>query len=108
MSSTACGVTLPLVTLGPEPLTRVLPISWTPAVLNTINTSYTPIVVVIVLGLTTLYKVALPRSPPWPWLLPGALATLIALLLFAFLIGFAVVLGAQLDNAIHETWPVSR
>ncbi|MBO0876865.1 MAG: YihY/virulence factor BrkB family protein, partial [Pseudonocardia sp.] len=30
----------------------------------------------------------------------------IAFLLFAFLIGFAVVLGAQLNNAIQEIWPV--
>jgi membrane protein len=36
----------------------------------------------------------------------GALATPIAFLLFAFLIGFAVVLGAQLNNAIQETYPI--
>jgi membrane protein len=36
----------------------------------------------------------------------GALATPIAFLLFAFLIGFAIVLGAQLNNAIQETWPI--
>jgi membrane protein len=115
----------------------VLPDSWTPAVLGLINIFYYPaVVVVIVAGLTTLYKVALPRSLPWHRLLPGAvlamlvftvsaiglriyiaaisstgytygaLATPIAFLLFAFLIGFAVVLGAQLNNAIQELWPV--
>lgn len=130
-------VTFPLVTLGPELLGKVLPGSWTPTILNLINVYYTPtVVVVVVLGLTTLYKVALPRSLPWRRLLPGALlamavfaisatglrfyiatisetgftygalATPVALLLFAFLIGFAVVLGAQLNNAIQETWPV--
>ncbi|MBO0875145.1 MAG: YihY/virulence factor BrkB family protein [Pseudonocardia sp.] len=130
-------VTLPLVTLGPELLGKILPSSWTPTVLNLINMFYTPaVVVVIVLGLTTLYKAALPRSLPWLRLLPGALlamlvfaisatglriyistitrtgytygalATPIAFLLFAFLIGFAVVLGAQLNNAIQEIWPV--
>lgn len=131
-------VTLPLLTLGPDLLGRVLPTSWTPTVLNLINTFYYPaVVVVLVLGLTTLYKAALPLSLPLWRLLPGAilamlvflvsttglriyiaalsntgytygaLATPIALLLFAFLIGFAVVLGAQLNNAIQEVWPVS-
>jgi membrane protein len=130
-------ITLPLLTLGPELLKRILPSSWAPAVLSLINTFYYPVVVVvIVLGLTTLYKVSLPRSLPWRRLLPGAvlamlvfaisalglriyiaaitstgytygaLATPIAFLLFAFLIGFAVVLGAQLNNAIQEIWPV--
>lgn len=130
-------VTLPLVTLGPELLGKILPSSWTPTALNLINVFYTPaVVLVIVLGLTTLYKAALPRSLPWIRLLPGALlamlvfaisatgmrlyistitrtgytygalATPIAFLLFAFLIGFAVVLGAQLNNAIQEIWPV--
>ncbi|HEY1974447.1 MAG TPA: YihY/virulence factor BrkB family protein [Pseudonocardia sp.] len=129
-------VTLPLIALGPVLMDRVLPQSWTPWLLNMINTFYYPVVVVvIVLGLTTLYKAALPRSLPWRRLLPGAvlamlvfvvsatglriyiatishtgytygaLATPIAFLLFAFLIGFAVVLGAELNNAIQEIWP---
>jgi membrane protein len=130
-------ITLPLVALGPELLGKVLPSTWTPWILNTINTFYYPVVVlVIVAALTTLYKAALPRSLPWRRLLPGAvlamlvflvsttglriyiaaithtgytygaLATPIAFLLFAFFIGFAVVLGAQLNNAIQELWPV--
>jgi membrane protein len=130
-------VTFPLLALGPALLHRVLPGSWAPAVLNAINVFYFPVVVLlIVLGLTTLYKAALPLSLPFRRLLPGAalamlvfavsafglrvyigaitstgytygaLATPIAFLLFAFLIGFAVVLGAQLNNAIQETWPV--
>ena len=85
--------------------------------------------------LTTLYKIAVPRVGPWYRLLPGAvlamvvflatatglriyiswvtstgytygaLATPIAFLLFAFLIGFAIILGAYLNNAIEEIWP---
>ncbi|HEY2207542.1 MAG TPA: YhjD/YihY/BrkB family envelope integrity protein [Pseudonocardia sp.] len=132
-------VTFPLLAIGPELLNAVLPGSWTPALLGSINTFYYPVVVVvIVLGLTTLYKLALPRSLPFLRLLPGAvlamvvfavsafglriyiaaitstgytygaLATPIAFLLFAFLIGFAVVLGAQLNNAIQEVWPVEH
>jgi membrane protein len=85
--------------------------------------------------LTTLYKIAVPRVGPWYRLLPGAvlamvvflatatglriyiawvtstgytygaLATPIAFLLFAFLIGFAIILGAYLNHAIEEIWP---
>lgn len=129
--------TLPLLTLGPVLMDKVLPESWGSALLYVINAFYYPVVlVIIVLALTTLYKAALPRSLPWRRLLPGAvlamavfwvsatglrayiaaitsvgytygaLATPIAFLLFAFLIGFAIVLGAQLNNAIQETWPV--
>jgi membrane protein len=35
----------------------------------------------------------------------GALATPIAFLLFAFLAGFAVMIGAELNAAIQEEWP---
>ncbi len=130
-------LTFPLLALGPTLLGKILPGSWTPAVLDTINALYYPVVgIVTVLLLATLYKAALPRSLPWRRLLPGALlgllvfvisatglriyistitrtgytygalATPIAFLLFAFLIGFAVVLGAQLNNAIQEIWPI--
>ena len=36
----------------------------------------------------------------------GALATPVAFLLFAFLLGLSIVLGAQLNNAVQEVWPV--
>jgi membrane protein len=129
-------VTLPLLALGPDLLPRVLPESWRPAATQIIDAFYYPgIGLLIVVALTTLYKVALPRSLPWHRLVPGALlamvvflvsatglrlyiagitstgftygalATPIAFLLFAFLIGFAIVLGAQLNNAIEELWP---
>ncbi len=88
-----------------------------------------------VLVLTCLYKVALPHSLPWRRLAPGALlamvvfiaaatglrfyiavltstgytygalATPIAFLLFAFLLGLSIVLGAHLNNAIETVWP---
>ncbi|HET8642744.1 MAG TPA: YihY/virulence factor BrkB family protein [Pseudonocardiaceae bacterium] len=96
---------------------------------------YPGIGLLLVLALATLYKVALPRKLPWHRGLPGAmlamivflltssglrlyigwvtstgftygaLATPIALLLFTFFIGFAIVIGAQLNNAIEEMWP---
>ena len=89
----------------------------------------------LVLVLTALYKVALPHSLPWRRLLPGALlamvvfiasatglrvyiavltstgytygalATPIAFLLFGFLLGLSIVLGAHLNNAVEEVWP---
>ena len=34
----------------------------------------------------------------------GALATLIAFLLFAFFLGFAIMIGAELNAAIDEEW----
>ncbi|MBV8967306.1 MAG: YihY/virulence factor BrkB family protein, partial [Mycobacteriaceae bacterium] len=37
----------------------------------------------------------------------GALATPIAFLLFAFFLGFAVVIGAELNNAIQEEFPAA-
>lgn len=89
----------------------------------------------LVLALATLYKVSLARKLPWHRGLPGALlamviflvssyglrvyiswitstgytygalATPIAFLLFAFFIGFAILMGAQFNNAIQEMWP---
>lgn len=91
--------------------------------------------VLLVIGLATLYKVTLPRKHPWHRGLPGALlamvvflvssdllrsyiswvtstgytygalATPIAFLLFSFFLGFAIVLGAQFNNATLEMWP---
>ncbi|RCW43995.1 membrane protein [Halopolyspora algeriensis] len=93
---------------------------------------------VLVLALATVYKVSLPRKLPWHRGLPGALlamlvflcssvilrlyitwvtgtgytygalATPIAFLLFAFFIGFAIIIGAYFNNAIQEVWPAGR
>ncbi|MGZ4521502.1 MAG: YihY/virulence factor BrkB family protein, partial [Mycobacteriaceae bacterium] len=90
---------------------------------------------IVLVGLTTLYKFALPRPLPWHRLVAGALfaevffiiaaailrvyfrwvtstgytygalATPIAYLLFAFFIGLAVVIGAEFNAAIQEFWP---
>ncbi len=96
---------------------------------------YPTLGVLALLAVTTLYKLALPRKLPWHRGVPGAvlavvvfmlassllrlyiswitttgytygaLATPIALLLFTFFIGFAVVLGAHFNAAIQEIWP---
>jgi membrane protein len=90
---------------------------------------------IFALVLSLLYKFALPQRLPWHRLLPGtllamvvfitsatglriyiavltstgytygALATPIAFLLFAFLLGLSIVLGAHLNNAIESVWP---
>jgi membrane protein len=128
--------TLPLVALGPDLLIQLAPAAWESTVAIWVDRFYYPAVgLLLVLALTTLYKVALPRKLPWHRGLPGALlamlcflvtsaglrwyiawvtgtgytygalATPIAFLLFTFFIGFAIILGAQLNHAIEEMWP---
>ncbi|RBY90868.1 YihY/virulence factor BrkB family protein [Blastococcus sp. TF02A-26] len=89
----------------------------------------------LVLGLTSFYHVILPRRLPWRRHLPGtllaiaffsvaatllrvyiadilvtalpygALATPIAVLLFCFFFGMAILLGAELNATVQERWP---
>jgi membrane protein len=96
---------------------------------------YPTLGVLALLAVTSLYKLALPRKLPWHRGMPGAilavavfmlsssllrlyiswitttgytygaLATPIALLLFTFFIGIAIVLGAHFNAAIQEMWP---
>jgi membrane protein len=96
---------------------------------------YPGIAVLLVVALATLYKVSLPNKLPWHRLMPGAvlamavfllssiglrlyiqwitttgytygaLATPIAFLLFAYLIGLAITLGAYFNSALQEMWP---
>ena len=122
----------PLLTLGPRKIGEYIPESWD-AVLRF---GYYPMLVVgLILAVTVLYRVSLPRPLPthrlvWGALLAtavfvvataglrvyltsitrtgytyGALATPIAFLLFAFFLGFAIMIGAELNAAIEEEWP---
>ncbi|MBM7461243.1 YihY/virulence factor BrkB family protein [Rhodococcus coprophilus] len=128
--------TLPLVALGPTIIGRLLPDSWYTLGSSLVDTFYYPGVgLLLLLGLTTLYKVALPKSLPWHRLLGGALvagaffmassvglrwyltvitstgytygalAAPIAFLLFTFFLGFAIVLGAEFNATVQEFWP---
>ncbi len=128
---------LPLLALGPERVLPVLPASWQRGAGTAFDTLYHPVLgVVLLLVLTTLYRVALPLKPPWYRGLPGAmlaalvflagstglrlyldwitgsgytygaLAAPIAFLLATFFIAFAIILGAQLNAAIQALWPV--
>jgi membrane protein len=127
---------LPILVLGPDLLPKVFPPSWRDSVAHLIGTFYYPVVaVLLVIALCTLYKVALPRKPPWHRGLPGAvlamvvfllasiglrvyliaigrtgytygaLAAPIAFLLLVFFIGLAIVIGAHFNSAIQEIWP---
>lgn len=90
---------------------------------------------ILIGALVLLYRFALPHPLPWLRLVPGAflagvffwlasyvlrayltalaqvgytygaLATPIAFLLFGFFLGFAIMVGAELNAAIQELWP---
>lgn len=123
--------TLPVVALGPDLLRQVVPVAG-----PVVDAFYYPGAgLLMVLVLTTMYRLALPHTLPWLRLVPGAvlamvvfiasatglrvyiavltstgytygaLATPIAFLLFAFLLGLSVVLGAHLNNAVEQSWP---
>jgi len=127
---------LPVIAIGPSWLPTLFPAEIQDEVTGLIHGFYYPATgMLIVLALTTLYKVALPRKPPWHRGLPGALVAMvvffcssfglrvyftwitttgytygtlaapIAYLLFAFFIGMAVIIGAQFNSATQEMWP---
>jgi len=128
-------VALPIAALGSR-LLPLLPDAVEPFATELYGTFYYPVIGgVLVLALTTLYRIALPFKPPWWRGLPGAflaavvflagvtgvrlyldwitstgytygaLAAPIAFLLAAFLIALAIVLGAHLNAAIQVEWP---
>ncbi|BCK54727.1 YihY/virulence factor BrkB family protein [Nocardia wallacei] len=127
---------LPLVALGPALIGRALPEGWREPGLRLLDSFYYPGTgLLLIVGLTTLYKLALHRSLPWhrlfwgavvagvffmaasdglrrylAWVTRtgisyGALATPIAFLLFTFFLGFAVILGAEFNATVQEFWP---
>jgi membrane protein len=123
--------TLPIVALGPDVLRQVVPIAG--PVID--GFYYPGAGLLMVLVLTAMYRLALPHTLPWRRLVPGAvlamlvfiasatglrvyiavltstgytygaLATPIAFLLFAFLLGLSIVLGAHLNHAVEQAWP---
>ncbi|MFI6866721.1 YihY/virulence factor BrkB family protein [Nocardia sp. NPDC050406] len=132
----AAVLILPLVALGPSIVGRALPDGWREPGLRLIDSFYYPgTALLLIVGLTTLYKLALHRTLPWhrlfggalvagvffmaaseglrrylSWITRtgisyGALATPIAFLLFTFFLGFAVILGAEFNASVQEFWP---
>lgn len=129
-------VFLPIIALSPDRLLPLLPDSWEPAAGVVLGSLYYPFIgLVLVLALTTFYKIALPLKPPWYRGLPGALlaavvflvgvtglrlyldwitgtgytygalAAPIAFLLGTFFIALAIILGAHLNAALQDLWP---
>ncbi|WP_369797470.1 YihY/virulence factor BrkB family protein [Nocardia sp. CNY236] len=127
---------LPLVALGPTLLGQALPAGWRATGLRLLDFCYYPGVgLLLIVGLTTLYKLALHAPLPWRRLFGGALvagvffmtasellrryltwisrtgvtygalSTPIAFLLFAFFLGFAVILGAEFNAVVQQIWP---
>ena len=125
-------VTAPLIALGPRKIAENIPASWD----NVLAFGYYPVLFLgLVVAMTFLYRVSLPKPLPshrlvigsvlatvvfliatfglrvyLTWITStgytyGALATPIAFLLFAFFLGFAIMLGAELNAAIEEEWP---
>ena len=122
----------PLLALGPRKIAEYIPPDWQ----NALRYGYYPMLaIVLVIVVTVLYRVSLPKPLPthrlvWGALLAtafflvataalrvylryitqtgytyGALAAPIAFLLFAFFLGFAIMIGAELNAAIEEEWP---
>ena len=121
-----------VIATGPMKIAQHIPETWS----NAMKYGYWPVLLLgIVLAVTVLYRVSLPKPLPTHRLLfgavlatvvfvvatvglrfyltwitetgytYGALATPIAFLLFAFALGFAIMLGAELNAAIEEEWP---
>ena len=82
LGSVAIGViVLPLLVLGPTLLKQVLPRSTRHALSTLIDAGYYPVVVVLLmLGLTTLYHLAPPRRLPWRRGMPGAVLAILVFL----------------------------
>lgn len=124
--------TAPLVALGPLKIGERIPESWD----NVLRFGYYPaLIFALVVSVTFLYRVSLPKPLPSHRLVLGAvlatavflvttvglriyltyitstgytygaLATPIAFLLFAFFLGFAIMIGAELNAAVQEEWP---
>lgn len=122
----------PFVALGPRKIAEHIPASWNNVLQYGY---YPVLVVSLIVGVTMLYRLSLPQPLPTHRLLIGAvlasavfvvattglriylsyitrtgytygaLATPIAFLLFAFFLGFAIMIGAELNNAIEEEFP---
>jgi membrane protein len=125
-------VTAPLIALAPRKIAQNIPDSWANVLAFGY---YPVLFLALVAATTILYRVSLPKPLPSHRLLIGsvlatavfliatfglrvyltwitstgytygALATPIAFLLFAFFLGFAIMLGAELNAAIEEEWP---
>jgi membrane protein len=129
-------IVLPMLVLGPSIVGNAMPQRLRPTLGHLVHDGYYPLVVVLLLiGLTTLYHLAPPRRLPWRRGVPGAmlailvflagsvalrsyitfilshnhaygtLAAPIAALLFFFVLALGVLLGAEFNAAIEQHAP---
>ena len=128
-------VAAPFVALGPRKIAEYIPQGFENVLRFGY---YPMLAAVLIVAVTALYRVSLPEPLPthrliWGALLAtavfvvataglrvylqyitrtgytyGALATPIAFLLFAFFLGFAIMIGAELNAAIQEEWPAPK
>jgi membrane protein len=129
-------IVLPLLVLGPTLLPRMFPKGVRGTADTVIHASYYPVVIVLLLlGLISLYHLAPPRRLPWHRGAPGALLAMavflggstglrsyisfildhnhaygtlaapIAALLFFYVLGLGVLLGAEFNAAIEVMSP---
>jgi membrane protein len=137
LCSVVVGVfALPMLVLGPSLITRAFPERLQHTASTIINAAYYPVLVLLLLvGLTTLYHLAPPRRLPWRRGVPGALfailifiagsvalrayinfildhnhsygtlAAPIAALLFFYVLALGVLLGAEFNAAIEALAP---
>lgn len=124
--------TAPLLVLGPRKIAEFIPDDWDGALGFGY---WPTLFVGLMVAVNILYRVSLPKPLPThrlilgsvlatvvflvttlglrvylTWITStgytyGALATPIAFLLFAFFLGFAIMIGAELNAAIEEQWP---
>ncbi|MFL6162339.1 MAG: YihY/virulence factor BrkB family protein [Jatrophihabitantaceae bacterium] len=132
-------IMLPALVLGPTVLPKLFPTSMRDTADDVISEAYWPVVILLLLiGLTSLYHLAPPRRLPWRRGVPGAvlamviflagsaglryyisfivahnhaygtLAAPIAALLFFYLLALGVLLGAELNAEIERAAPSKR
>ncbi|MGE2727920.1 YihY/virulence factor BrkB family protein [Mycolicibacterium vaccae] len=125
-------ITAPFLALGPRKVSEFIPDSWDRFLQFGY---YPVLFLALLVAVNVLYRVSLPEPLPSHRLLAGsvlatvvfliatwglrlyltwitstgytygALATPIAFLLFAFFLGFAIMIGAELNAAVQEEWP---
>ncbi len=129
-------IVLPLLVLGPGLATRAIPQNLRSTASRVISDAYYPsVVLLLLLGLATLYHLAPPRRLPWRRGVPGAviaiivfmagsvalrsyirfildhnhaygtLASPIAALLFFYILALGVLYGAEFNAAIEQLSP---
>lgn len=140
LGSIAFGViALPMLVVGPSELPKLFPVKARHAATTVIHDVYWPTVILVLLvGLTSLYHLAPPTRLPWRRGVPGAalamvifllgsgalrhyiagiadqshvygtLAAPIATLLFFFVLALGVLLGAEFNAAIEWSSPSAR